>query len=232
MEFLNKSCQNCHKPMNGGVYRASHVCPHCLFEHEGGKKSRKRYKTASAASSVSNDQAYAGQPADEHTDQQYAAEAYASNESQELEDTEKRQAIVRAVPTPEASAGVSETATEAPQTPSVTLTTKPATDHSILEDMGDVTAECVLNLKVTPDMFIDGKFVGTKSDKVKAALEQGKKHVLNQLRQKAQEKGANLVANITMKNAVKSADAQNVKMLVQAAGFAVVAELAGEVAEV
>src|SRR5690606_7063651 len=114
--------------------------------------------------------AYAGQPADEHTDQQYAAEAYASNESQELEDTEKRQAIVRAVPTPEASAGVSETATEAPvptpeasagvsetateapQTPSVTLTTKPATDHSILEDMGDVTAECVLNLKVTPDM--------------------------------------------------------------------------------
>ena len=40
MHFLKKPCQGCNKPMNGGVYRASHICPHCGFEHEGGKSRR------------------------------------------------------------------------------------------------------------------------------------------------------------------------------------------------
>lgn len=211
MDFLLRPCQSCHKPMNGGVYRASHVCPHCLFEHEGGKN-RKRHKMAVA-------QMGASPVLDEHpvNQQQYAASAYSESDMAAA-----------------AQAGVAREEQEAAAHKAVTvvLSAKPAADHPVLEDCGEVAAECVLNLKVTPDMINDGKFIGTKSDKVKAALEQGKKHVLAQLRQKAQEHGANLVAGIAVKNSVKAADAQAVKMLVRATGTAVIADLALETSEI
>lgn len=186
MEFLNKLCQNCHKPMNGGTYRAAHVCPHCFFAHAGGK-SKRRFAPVAAV-----------EPVAEQAEEMYAEEVAAP----------QRQAAV------------------------VVLTTKSAAEHTVLESFDDVATECVLNLKVTPDMISDGKFVGTKSEKVRAALEQGKKHVLTQLRQKAQEQGANMVTDVAVKNAVKTADAQNVKIVVRATGMAVLAEVTAETSEV
>ncbi|MCR6651576.1 MAG: heavy metal-binding domain-containing protein [Cellvibrionaceae bacterium] len=195
MEFLNKLCQTCRKPMNGGTYRASHVCPHCYFAHEGGK-SKRRFTPVVAAP--------ASPQVEEQVDEVYAEAAPAAAPSHE-------------------SAAVAQT-TVTPTT--VALTTKTADEHTILESLEEVTAECVLNLKVTPDMIVDGKFVGTKSEKVRAALEQGKKHVLTQLRQKAQEQGANIVTDVAVKNAVKNADAQNVKIVVRATGVAAVVDAA------
>ena len=52
MEFLTRPCLKCQNPMNGGVYRALYLCPHCFFEHEGGKKKKRRGKVATATSDV------------------------------------------------------------------------------------------------------------------------------------------------------------------------------------
>src|SRR5690606_6517302 len=222
MEFLLKSCQNCHNPMNGGIYRAAHICPHCLFEHEGGRSRKKRRKDVAQAASYTETSEQNVESADsqydeqEYVNQPYAVEPEAAEAAEETPEAEERQGEEQQEITATAKSD-----SPAPKTPAVTLTTKPATDHSIVADVGEVSAECVLNLKVTADMIENGKFVGAKNPKVKAALEQGKKHVLSQLRQKAHEQGANLVANITMKNVVKTADTQNVKMLVQATGLAV-----------
>lgn len=190
MEFLNKLCQTCRKPMNGGTYRASHVCPHCYFAHAGGK-SKRRFTPVVAAP--------------------------AAPQVEEQADEVSAEAVPAAAPShqPAAVALIP-----------VVLTTKTADEYTILESLEEVTAECVLNLKVTPDMIVDGKFVGTKSEKVRAALEQGKKHVLAQLRQKAQEQGANIVTDVAVKNAVKNADAQNVKIVVRATGVAAVVDAA------
>jgi len=179
--------------MNGGVYRAIHVCPHCFFEHEGHKSKSKRRvtNTAAAVASMQVEEVYA----DETTERNPAAP------------------VSRPAPT-------------------VVLTTKSASEHTILEAFDELSAECVLNLKVTPELISNGKFVGTKSEKVRAALEQGKKHVLGQLRQKAQDQGANLVSDVAVKNAVKAADAQNVKIVVRATGNAALAEMASETSEV
>src|SRR5690606_16983106 len=49
MEFLTRPCLKCHNPMNGGVYRAAQFCPHCFFEHEGGRKKRRGKVTAVAS---------------------------------------------------------------------------------------------------------------------------------------------------------------------------------------
>ncbi len=32
--MLNKPCQSCDKPMNGGVYRKPKICPHCFYEQK------------------------------------------------------------------------------------------------------------------------------------------------------------------------------------------------------
>jgi Domain of unknown function (DUF74). len=209
MEFLNKLCQNCRKPMNGGVYRAIHVCPHCLFEHEGGKSKNKRRYTAAS---------------EEITARAQALEAVHAERVEEVQAEHVEEVQTQHV------AEVAQPERPRPAAAAI-LTTKTASEHTIVESLSEVAAECVLNLKVTPEMISDGKFIGTKSEKVRAALEQGKKHVLAQLRQKAQEQGANLVTDVAVKNAVKTADAQNVKIVVRATGLAAVAELAAEATE-
>lgn len=197
MEFLIRPCLKCHNPMHGGVYRAAHVCPHCLFEHEGGKsKNRKRVATTVAPTRTA----------------MQVEEIY----EEETADIAPEPAVE---PAPKRIAAV-------------TLTTKSAGEHTLLETLEEVSADCVLNLKVTPDLIDNGKFVGTKSEKVRAALEQGKKHVLSQLRQKAQERGANIVTDVAVKNAVKATDTQSVKIVVKATGLAAVAEATAETSEV
>lgn len=107
----------------------------------------------------------------------------------------------------------------------VVLTSKSVDEHSVELFIGEISAECVLNIKMTPDLIKNGKFVGSKSEKVKAALMQGKKHALSQLRQKAQSQGANLVSDVSVKNVVKSADAQKVSLVVKATGAAAKTEI-------
>lgn len=209
MEFLTRLCLKCHNPMNGGVYRAAQVCPHCFFEHEGGKK-KGRKKAFFGASGAKDD-----------TLRNEAVKADARQVAAGTMQVEEVYAEEVAAPEP------------APrQVATVVLTTKSASEHTILESLDEVAAECVLNLKVTPDLISNGKFVGAKSEKVRAALEQGKKHVLAQLRQKAQERGANIVTDVAVKNAVKTSDSQSVKIVVKATGLAAVAEATAETSEV
>ena len=60
------------------------------------------------------------------------------------------------------------------QTATVVLTTKALSEQTVVALLEEVTADCALNLKVTPDLISNGKFIGAKSEKVKAALEQGR----------------------------------------------------------
>lgn len=173
--------------MNGGVYRASHICPHCLHEHEGGSSKARRKQQKLAVISQSE----TATPADAKV-QETAAQLQNSP-----------------------------TTTSAPEPSSaVALSSKPADEHGVVETVKELTAECVLKIKVTPDLFSDGKFLGTKSEKVKAALAQGRKHVLAQLRQEAKNLEANLVSDVSVNNAIKKADSQNLNVVVQATGVA------------
>lgn len=228
MEALLKPCQQCHKPMNGGVYRASHICPHCLFEHEGGKSRRKKASlsavSTSGKSSVDEDPAQNRKPAAQKTPEKPPATQVAPSPSVDVESTDDAATSVDTTsPGPkEQSDQPDDVAVEATgnDPESVVLTSKSVDENSLELFIGEISAECVLNIKITPDLIQNGKFVGNKSEKVKAALVQGKKHALNQLRQKAQKQGANLVSDVAVKNVVKSADAQKVSLVVKATGAA------------
>lgn len=187
--------------MNGGVYRAAHICPHCLYEHEGGKKSRKAFRKTTEVSTGSPEIAEAEVPTAPH------------------------------IATPKAAPHV--TTPKAPaQAAPVVLTAKSADEHKILKVFENVVAECALNIQRTPDLFSNGKFVGAKSEKVKAAVAQGKKNALVKLRQQAQELGANIVTDIAVSNSVKAVDAKNISIIVKVAGTAAKAELAQDACEV
>lgn len=181
--------------MNGGVYRASHICPHCLFEHEGGRHTRRGARLAETT------------------------------------------ALERAATEPAVSV-LASVASEVPQQEpapiqlsAVVLTSKSNDELTILEVIDDLTAEYVQNIQLTPDLFKDGKFVGSKSEKVKAALNLGKKHVLAQLRKAAQGQGANMVTNVTVKNTIKAVGSQKANITVRGGGTSVRAELAQETCE-
>lgn len=221
MEFLTRPCLKCHNPMNGGVYRAAQFCPHCFFEHEGGKKKGRR--KLSSASTMQDDtlrnEALRADVMEARVDAvQAGAGAMPVPGTMQVEEVYAEE-VVTSEPPPR-------------QIVPVVLTTKSASEQTILESLDEVTAECVLNLKVTPDLISNGKFIGTKSEKVRAALEQGKKHVLSQLRQKAQERGANIVTDVAVKNAVKTTDSQSVKIVVKATGLAAITETTAETSEV
>lgn len=206
MKSLIKPCEQCHKPMNGGVYRAEHICPHCGFEHSGGKtkRARKELQSKSAASvnkvaPIKKANPKLGEP----------TQAPAAN---------IKQAETKTVPQ-------KNTAVTADN---VALTTKPLDGMKNVDHIKDINANCVLNLELTPDLFENGKFVGAKSAKVKAALQQGKKHALGKLRAAAQTAGANMVTDIAVKNAFKLVDAQKAKVTVSVMGAAVNAQTVKE----
>jgi uncharacterized protein YbjQ (UPF0145 family) len=189
MESLARTCHKCHKNMNGGLYRAAHVCPHCLHEHDWGKtKTKRRLRQL-----------------EEQVDEQLASVAPAA-----------------VAPAKRAPTKIEE----------VVLTAKSVEEHAKLELVEELEAECVLSIKLTPDLVSNGKFIGSKSEKVKAALAQGKKHALLQLRQKAHAQAANLVAAVSIKNSIKVANPQTLNIIVKASGMAARAELGREVSEV
>lgn len=230
MEFLTRPCLKCHNPMNGGVYRAAQFCPHCFFEHEGGKKKGRR-KLSSAVSTMQDDtlrnEALKADVMEARVD---AASAHPGADTTQVPGTMQTPGTMQVE-----EVYAEEVVTSEPpprQIVPVVLTTKSSSEQTILESLDEVTAECVLNLKVTPDLISNGKFIGTKSEKVRAALEQGKKHVLSQLRQKAQERGANIVTDVAVKNAVKTTDSQSVKIVVKATGLAAITETTAETSEV
>lgn len=194
MESLNTPCQNCQRPMNGGVYRMPHVCPHCLFVNEGirgGKRRKPRPMTEAVAA-----------PAPEPQQQEQTAAA------------------------PIMANDGSHAASAKPVATAVVLSSKSADEHQIAEALEEISAECTLKIELTPDLVSNGKFVGQKSEKVKAAVAQGKKHALAKLREQAQDCGANLVTDVTIKNAIRKADAKNINIVVRASGVASITELA------
>lgn len=207
MESLSKPCQNCHKPMNGGVYRAPHICPHCLCEHEGGSsRARRKQRKLTAV------------PRETHP----TAPSSATNVPETAVQAQDRPDVEPA----------NEPVVNTPVSPgTVALSSRSADEHGAVEIVKEITAECVLKIKVTPDLFSDGKFLGARSEKVRAALAQGRKHVLTQLREEAQNLAANLVSDVAVNNAIKKADSQNLNVVVQATGVAgLTSELVREIA--
>ncbi len=250
MEALLKPCQSCHKPMNGGMYRAPNVCPHCNFEHEGLGRKKNRKVSLKAVSKAPSDAVIADDNnAAVPLNEQYGVEEIEPESATPNESVQEVQAAeadaAEAAPTETAEAVESSTAdaSEAVSEPAkaaevevdpevlskIVLSGKPLSEHTIAATLDDVTANCVLNLKLTPDLFEDGKFLGAKADKVQAALKQGRKHVLAQLRAKAYDGGANLVAGVVVKNAIKAVDNKTAKITVQAKGQGAVAEMDEEV---
>lgn len=298
MQASKKFCQNCREPMNGGVYRSSHVCPHCQFEHESSNR-RARTKqrhlakvTPPAETSPSEMETQVAQevPAKQaeptpaamplpEVEMQEAANEMPGEQAeptpittslQEVETQVAKKAPLEEVkptpattPLPEVEAAKempaeqveptlaamplpetkTHTAKEEPAerikpasaaaepVSAVVLSTKSTREHNVVALINDIASECTLKIKMTPDLISDGKFIGGKSEKFKAALTQGKKHALAQLRQLAQKHNANLVTDVTVKSSVKKADQQTLNIIVRATGFASVAEFEMEPSE-
>lgn len=231
MQALNKPCQNCHKPMNGGVYRANHICPHCAFEHEGGRRSR-------ASHAPALDHGVIDTPVAAEYEEQQAPEAEQAVEVERIEPTVEAKeptpqpAPVVAKPTPQ-SAPVAAKPTPAATNQNlplvdddtIVLTTKSYKEQTVVALMDEVTAESVRTIPLTPDMFLNGKFIGQKSAVVVAALKQGKLNALEQLRQAAYRLDANMVTDVSVKNGIKMVDKETANVIVSAVGSAIVAEM-------
>lgn len=303
MNALQKPCENCHKPMNGGLYRATHICPHCEFAHAGGK--RRKFKSVSSAPAKpveANKPLDKNKPADNKKTAKAAPakparplrEPLGLPEVEESEEVYQQAAASDATPEPQAAKATAakpepvveidqaseleQSAEKAqalestaepvqalePETPSdpieartsgrvqnaevvshtttitaadlnratdVMLTVKPAEEQNVVAYLDEVSAEQVLTMALTADLFEAGKFIGTKSDKVRALLQQGKKQALAELRIKADEMGANMVASVQMKNALKVVDKNTAQVTVSAFGNAITAETAEEAME-
>lgn len=311
--------------MNGGVYRASHLCPHCFFEHAGGKASRRASfakanvmaevpqddlaendlvssndlvnskaaeavnveataevktveakKTTVGAVQVSNvhpfsadavsDEVPLQAPAAtkgtkiEQTKEALAQKPLAENitahqakavvepgtlkQKQEPKKQVEPKPVKQDIPRVEKATVLQQTSSykepkldigkraRSKADQSLALSTKPVSDQEVVAILDDVTAECVLNVELTPDLFTKGKFTGAKSEKIKAALLQGKKNALSALRDKARDMDANMVAGISIKNSMKAIGEKNIaNVTVKASGVALIVEVAGEALE-
>lgn len=283
MQALTKPCQQCHKPMNGGVYRAAHICPHCMFEHAGGKKSKHKVQLravvkhssaadyavgevmAEADSYCADTAGYSEEPANysadaevtdkvaqnyyEETAEEMASYDAAEAEAEMAEARMDEQAENTLATEAEANTAIITLAPEVVRKPavthepvtarkaviaseSVTLTTKPASEFEILAVLEETSAECVLRIELTPDLFEGGKFIGAKSEKVLAALKQGKKNALAELRNIAEDLGANMVTDIAVKNGLKMVDSKTANITVTVTGQAVAAEVTEDAMEI
>lgn len=206
--------------MNGGMYRASHICPHCFFEHEGGKRSKANSaETPTEVPPAKEFKVKLKDPATQYivTEHEEAPAAQASPEP-------AQQPVPAEAPAPVATA---EEPKQAIESANIVLTTKPKAEQTVLAEMGDVSAECVLSIALTPELFENGKFIGRKSPKVLAALKQGKQNALEQLRQAAQTQDANMVTDVAVKNGMKLEGTKSANITVSATGNAIVAELEG-----
>ncbi len=185
--------------MNGGTYRAHHICPHCQYNHEGSKSVKSAPETTESA------QAEPLETAAEQT----AAEP---------------EVVTAEAEAPSAAPQTAESAPTVTAEQSVTLTSKPKQEQTVLTDLNEVSAECTLSIALTPDLFENKKFVGQKSKKVLAALQQGKDNAIAQLRQAAQSQGANMVTDVSVKNSMKMVSKSSANITINATGNAIVAE--------
>ena len=201
MQSITQPCQNCHKPMHGGTYRAIHLCPHCSYANKGVKMSRRLTKQALVQETVAAAPAF--EPAPVATPEPVAAAEPVA-----------------------ASAPVAEAAPAAIDVADVVLTTKTEHEHNVVAQVAEVQAENAVMVAITPDMISDGKFTGSKSETVQNALKQARQNALAELREEASRLGANLVEAVEVKSGLKLADKQNAKVSVKATGQAVQAELA------
>lgn len=207
--------------MNGGMYRANHICPHCFFEHEGGKRSNVSVAQAPVQKAPAT-KTYEAKPKDPATE-------YLVTEHEETPTDTAPAPVSEAVAEPQApeeAPAPAEAVTPA-SSANIVLTTKPKAQQTVLAVMGEVSAECVLSIALTPELFKDGKFIGKKSEKVLAALKQGKQNALAQLQQAAQAQDANMVTDVTVKNGMKMIGNESANITVNATGNAIVAELEG-----
>lgn len=258
MHALSKTCQHCNKPMNGGLYRASHVCPHCLFEHAGGRKSKKRVpintqtskQPHSTATLTASKQSMPQEPQENVSPEELPAAAkkvptpeacISKASSPEALNTQgstskvNSEAKVSSTPVPNAS----KTNASVPDAPirtsikpksknsinsKVTLTAEPSHEQMVIRLFDEISATSILHIELTPDLFINGKFAGTKSPKIQASLKQGKKDVLGQIQKTALDLGANTVADIEVKNGMKMVDKKSAKITVTASGTALLTD--------
>ncbi len=300
--------------MNGGLYRAPHICPHCHFEHPSNKKTPKSLAQQSAmapqpmqprtvaaeAVAVTAQSSVATQPTpipakQTHTEPLKPEEApaepvkpqsashkpvvaisttstlttrpittstTASIPTAAPSTSTKANTAPKARPNPSLAShlATANLATASPVTAStmtgtpkshapkakapiaditqpkpaktqpkkvgadITLTASPSYELHALKLFEEVSATCILNIELTADLFIKGKFAGVKSPKIQAALKQGKKDTLGQLRKIARDLGANVVADIEIKNAMKMVDQNNANITVNASGTALLAD--------
>ncbi len=184
MQALLKPCQSCNKPMNGGVYRAAHICPHCLFQHEGAKSRKPKLKAVKRQPDIQ---------VEEVSSDAFSGEA------------EPAVAVKRDYEAPSSASEVE-------------LTADPVDKANVATVFGEQSFESVLKIELTPDLFKEGKFIGSKSEKVKAAVKQGRKHTLAQLRDAAFKAGANYVTDVAVKSGIKTVGSKTANITVRATG--------------
>lgn len=222
MSVLNKPCEQCRKPMNGGVYRAAHVCPHCLHEHAGGK-GRRRKMRAVAKQIPQEPYMQSDMPVEEVANTARKEPVFGNAlpvmdvQSEEVGTASEDRTLIRK-PAAAARPKPNVSSKKTVQRDGVMLTTKSGEDQNIINVIDDINVESVLSMRLTPDLFDNGKFIGTKSDKIKAALVQGKKNALLELKKRAKKVGANLVTFVEIKNTIRPTEANMVNIIVKASG--------------
>lgn len=248
MAALSKPCDNCNKPMNGGVYRAPHICPHCLHAHEDRmKKNRRSSRQIGAklkntqtekpvAPPIAAQAQAASKPAKRtepvfqtqlpviDVEEASATPAQRQEPSIDIASTTTAQPSARLQPAKVSKSPARSGVAKPMHRDAVVLTTRSGEDQNIINVIDEIAVESIMSIELTADLFDEGgKFIGVKSEKVKAALAQGKKNALVDLRKKAKKLGGNLVTFVSVKNTVKAAQANSVNIIVRASGTCTVA---------
>ena len=172
MHYLNTPCRSCKQPMNGGVYRLPHLCPHCGFDHRAGVQAVAPLNVVSA------------------------------------------QAVKKVI---KKTAAVNK---PSPGQRSIAISAKPSSSFNDHIPMKKLQTKCALKFALSPDMFAEGKFIGSKHKVVLAAMNQGKKKCLDKLRESAMNSGAQVVADVNVKTNVEFIDKTSAKLCVSSFGTA------------
>ncbi len=196
MLFLTQACQNCHKPMRGGIYRFAHLCPHCHYSHRHLMSERHARRTHNPAAEVATRVFQAVSPAEYSPAQTPTQPA--------------------ATPSPLATSGLSQSR----PTASVTLSKEAASSQALVKTFGELSVSSVLSLPLKASHFTQGKFSGTRDESVQAALKQGKADALAKLKQRAEQLGANWVAEVAVKNELTLQGQTSATITVIATGIA------------
>lgn len=219
MKGFLKTCQNCNKPMNGGLYRAAHVCPHCMFVHAGGKTSSRKVVSTTRPNQVTSTKV-AAKPSAPNT---VAPSKAAPSKVASTKATSKKAPDSKLAQT----AKKAPTAAKAKRPIEVALTPSAVEKQTVLKSLGNIAGENTVDIQLDAAHFSGGKFIGSKSDTVKQAITQGKKEALAQIRATAKGLGANTVAAVAVKNALKLNGSKQAKITVTATGVALLAKAPG-----